>query len=133
MPPRFSLNQTRIMTTFQISTIISNSSKTKFFLQNTSSSISVTTSMEDETKNGAEFLVTVPLDTKKQLSCNIKKFPTLNKEGLESVSLIPEQILQYGALDPVKDSFFKTFASKVRKSLRTGRPSIRWMSSVLLS
>ena len=89
--------------------------------------------MEDETKNGAKFLVTVPLDTKKQLSCNIKQFPTLNKESLESVSLIPEQILQYGALDPVKDSFFKTFARKVGKSLRTERRSIRWMSSVLLS
>ena len=40
--------------------------------------------MGDETKNGAEFLVTVPFDTKKQLSCAIKQFPTLVKETLES-------------------------------------------------
>ena len=50
--------------------------------------------MEDETKNGAEFLVTVPFDTKKRLSCTIKQFPTLVKETLESLSLTPEQILQ---------------------------------------
>ena len=38
--------------------------------------------MGDETKNGAEFLVTVPFDTKKQLSCTIKQFPTLVKEAV---------------------------------------------------
>ena len=64
--------------------------------------------MGDETKNGAEFLVTVPFDTKKRLSCTIKQFPTLVKETLESLSLTPEQILQYGALDPIKDSVSKT-------------------------
>ena len=42
--------------------------------------------MEDERKNGAEFLVTVPFDTKKPLSCTIKQFPTLDKESLESLS-----------------------------------------------
>ena len=50
--------------------------------------------MGDETKNGAEFLVTVPFDTKKRLSCTIKQFPTLVKETLESLSLTPEQISQ---------------------------------------
>ena len=50
--------------------------------------------MEDETKNKAEFLVTVPFDTKKRLSWTIKQLPTLVKESLESLSLIPEQILQ---------------------------------------
>ena len=50
--------------------------------------------MGDEIKNGAEFLVTVPFDTKKQLSCTIKQFPTLVKKTLESLSLTPEQILQ---------------------------------------
>ena len=49
--------------------------------------------MGDETKNSAEFLVTVPFDTKKRLSCTIKQFPTLVKETLESLSLTPEQIL----------------------------------------
>ena len=39
--------------------------------------------MGDETKNGAEFLVTVPFDTKKRLSCTIKPFPTLVKETLD--------------------------------------------------
>ena len=81
MSPRFSiLNQTRIMTPIQISAMINNSSKINFLVQNTS--ISVTTSMGDETKNGAEFLVTVPFDTKKQLSCTIKQFPTLVKEAV---------------------------------------------------
>ena len=89
MPPHFSiLNQTRIMTTTQISAMINNSSKIKFLLENTSSSISVTTSMGDETKNGAEF------DTKKRLSCTIKQFPTLVKETLKSLSVTREQILQ---------------------------------------
>ena len=55
--------------------------------------------MDDETKSSAEFLVTVPFNTKKQLTCTIKQFPTLEKEVLESLSLIPEQTLQYGALD----------------------------------
>ena len=77
--------------------------------------------MEDQTKNGAEFLVTVLFDTKKQLSCTIKQFPTLLKENLESLSLIPEQILQYGALNPIKDSVSKTLASEIGKSLRTVR------------
>ena len=77
--------------------------------------------MEDETKNGAEFLVTVPFDTKKRLSCTIKQFPTLLKENLESLSLIPEQILQYGTLNPIKDSVSKTLASEIGKSLRTVR------------
>ena len=76
--------------------------------------------MEDETKNGAEFLVTVPFDTKKRLSCTIKQFPTLVKESLESLSLLPEQILQYGAFDPIKDSVSKTLASEIGKSFRTG-------------
>ena len=67
--------------------------------------------MEDESKNNAEFLVTVPFDTKKRLSWTIKQLPTLVKESLESLSLIPEQILQYGALDPIKDSVPKTLAS----------------------
>ena len=61
--------------------------------------------MGDEAKNGAEFLVTVPFDTKKRLSCTIKQFPTLVKETLEPLSLTPEQILQYGALDPIKNCF----------------------------
>ena len=69
--------------------------------------------MEDETKNGAEFLVTVPFDTKKQLSCTIKQFPTLVKKSLESLSLIPEQILQYGALDPIKDSVSKLWQARL--------------------
>ena len=64
--------------------------------------------MGDETKHGAEFLVTVSFDSKKRLSCTIKQFPTLVKETLESLSLTPEQILQYGALDPIKDSVSKT-------------------------
>ena len=64
--------------------------------------------MENETKNSAEFLVTVPFDTKKLLSCTIKQFPTLFKESLESLSLIPEQILQSGVFDPIKDSVSKT-------------------------
>ena len=50
--------------------------------------------MGDETKNGTEFLVTVPFDTKKPLSCTIKQFPTLVKETLDSLSLTPEPILQ---------------------------------------
>ena len=50
--------------------------------------------MEDETENGADFLVTVPFDTKKRFSCTIKQFPTLLKETLESLSLTPEQIFQ---------------------------------------
>ena len=49
--------------------------------------------MEDETKNGAEFLVTVPVVTKKRFSCTIKQFPTIDKESSKSLSLIPEQIL----------------------------------------
>ena len=64
--------------------------------------------MEDETKNGAEFLVAVPFDTKKQLSCTIKSFPTLSKKSLESLFLTPEQILQYQTLDSIKDSVSKT-------------------------
>ena len=52
-------------------------------------------------------LVAVPFDTKKLLSCTIKQFPTLNKESLESLFLIPEQTLQYGALDLIKDSISK--------------------------
>ena len=39
--------------------------------------------MEDETKNGAGFLVPVPLDKKKELSCSVKKFQTLDKGMLE--------------------------------------------------
>ena len=50
--------------------------------------------MGDETKNGAQFLVTVLFDTKKRLGCTIKQFPTLVKETLVSLSLTPEQILQ---------------------------------------
>ena len=50
--------------------------------------------MGDETKNGAEFLATVPFDTKKRLSCTITQFPTLINETLESLSLTPEQTLQ---------------------------------------
>ena len=84
--------------------------------------------MKDETKNGAAFLVTVPFDTTKWLSCTIKQFPTLIKESLKSLSLIPEQILQYGELDPIKDSVSKTLASEVGKSFRTGRQSICRMS-----
>ena len=50
VPPCFSiLKQTGIMTTIQISSMINDSSKIKF------------SSMGDETKNGAEFLVTVHL------------------------------------------------------------------------
>ena len=89
--------------------------------------------MEDETKNGTEFLVTVPFDTRKQLSCTMKQFPRLVKETFKSLSLTPEQILQQGAWDPIKDSVSKTLASEVGKSLRTGRQSIDRMSSVLLS
>ena len=89
--------------------------------------------MGDKTKNGAEFLATVPFDTKKRLSCTIKQFPTLVNETLESLSLTPEQTLQQGALDPIKNSVSKTLASKVGKSLRTGRHSICRMSSILLS
>ena len=89
--------------------------------------------MENEAKNGAEFLGTVLFDTKKRLSCIIKQFPTLPEESLESLSLIPEQILQYGALDPIKDSVSKTLANEVEKYLRTGRQGIGRMSSVLLS
>ena len=88
--------------------------------------------MGDEIKNGADFLVTVPFDTKDQLSCTIKQFPTLVKETLKSVSLTPAQILQYGAVDPIKDSVSKTLANDVGKSLRTGRRSIGRMTSVLL-
>ena len=73
--------------------------------------------MEEETKNGAEFLVTVPFNTKKQLGCTIKQF----NETFESLSLIPEQTLQYGVLDPIKHSLAKTLASEVGKPLRTGR------------
>ena len=50
--------------------------------------------MGDETKNGAEFLVTIPFDTKKWLSCTIKQFPTLVKETFKSLSLTRQQILQ---------------------------------------
>ena len=84
-------------------------------------------------QNMVQFLVIVLFDTKKWLSCTIKQFPTLVKESLESISLIPEQILQYGALDPTKDSVSKTLASEVRKSLTTGSRSIGRMSSVLSS
>ena len=34
-----------------------------------------------------------------------KQFPTLDKESLESLSLISEQTLKYGALDLIKDCF----------------------------
>ena len=71
------------MTTIQISTTTNNSTKIKCYYTNTSSSISATTSMEDETKNGAGFLLPVPLDTKKELSCSVKKFQTLDKGRLE--------------------------------------------------
>ena len=40
------------------------------FLRNTSSSNSVTTSVKDETKNGAQVLVTVTCDTKKVAQLN---------------------------------------------------------------
>ena len=60
--------------------------------------------MGDETKNGAEFLVTVPFDTKERLSCTIKQFPTLVKETLES-------------LDPIKDSASKTLARERLENL----------------
>ena len=86
--------------------------------------------MEDETKNGTEFLVTVPFDTKKRLSCTIKQFPTLVRQSFESLSLLPEQILQYGAFNPIKDSISKTLASELGKSFRTGRRSICRMFSV---
>ena len=89
--------------------------------------------MGDETKNGVNFLVTVPFDTKKWLTCTIKQFPTLVKETLESLSLTPEQILEQGALHLIKDSASKTLAREVGKSLRTGRRSIGRMSYVLLS
>ena len=56
--------------------------------------------MGDETKNDAEFLVTVPFDTKKQLSCTIKQFSTIVKETLESLSLTPEQIIGIGSIGP---------------------------------
>ena len=79
--------------------------------------------MADETKNGAEFLVTVPFDTKKQLSCTIKQFPTLVKATLNSLSLTPEQILQSGALDLIKDSVSKTLASEVGKLMASVRDS----------
>ena len=46
--------------------------------------------MEDETKNTAEFLVTVPFDTKERLCCTVKKFPTLHNVRLELPSLISE-------------------------------------------
>ena len=54
--------------------------------------------MEDEKKNGSELLVRVPFDT--------KKFPKLVEESLESLSITPEQILQYGALDLIKKFCF---------------------------
>ena len=69
--------------------------------------------MEDETKKDA----TVPFHPNKRLRCTIKQFPTPVKKSSESLSLIPEQILQYGALDPIKDSVSKTLASKIRKNL----------------
>ena len=59
-------------------------------MQKTSSSNSVTTSIEDKTKNSAKFLLMAPFDTKKWLSCTITQFPTLNKENFESLSLIPK-------------------------------------------
>ena len=59
-------------------------------MQKTSSSNSVTTSMEDKTKNSANFLLIAPFNTKKWLSCTITQFPTLNKESFESLSLIPK-------------------------------------------
>ena len=71
--------------------------------------------MEDETKNDAQFLLTAPFDMEKRLSWTIKQIPTLNKESLGSLSLIPQQILQYGALDPIKDSVSKTLESEVGK------------------
>ena len=42
--------------------------------------------MEDERKNGSEFLVTVPFDTKKWLSCTVNQFPTLAKESLRNTT-----------------------------------------------
>ena len=77
--------------------------------------------MEDETKNNSELLVRVPFDTKKRLSCTIKQFPKLVEESLESLSITPEQILQYRALDLIKKFCFKTLTGEVRKSLGTGR------------
>ena len=93
-----------IITTIQISTMINKSSKINFTC--TKYLISVTTSMEDETKNGSELLVRVPFDTKKRLSYTIKQFPKLVEESLESLSITPEQILQYGALDLIKKFCF---------------------------
>ena len=45
-------------------------------------------------ENSAEFLVTVSFDTKKQLSRTFRQFLTFDKESLESLSPIPEEILQ---------------------------------------
>ena len=59
-------------------------------MQKTSSSNSVTPSMEDKTKNSAKFLLIAPFDTRKWLSCAITQFPTLNKESFESLSLTPK-------------------------------------------
>ena len=84
-------------------------------------------------KKGEEFFVIVPLNTKKQISCIIKLFLTLDKESLESFSVIPEQILQYGVLDLIKDFVSNTLGREVGKSLRKGRQSICRMSSVLLT
>ena len=74
--------------------------------------------MEDESKNNVELLVIVPFDTNKELSCTTKQFPRLDKESLESISLIPEQTLQCEVLNPIKDSASKTLASGVGKFLR---------------
>lgn len=102
-------------------------------MQNASPSTSVCSLMEIETRNDAELLITVPFNRKKQLICVVTQFQTLNKESLQSISLILEQGLQYGALHPIKGSTSKTLASEVGKSLRTGKQSIGMMSSVLLS
>ena len=63
--------------------------------------------MEDETKSDSELLVRVPFDTKKLLSYTIKQFPKLVEESLESLSITPEQILQYGAIPNQKILFLK--------------------------
>ena len=46
---------------------------------------------------------------------------------------MPEQILQQGGSNQIKDSVCQNLASKVAKSVRGGRASIGRMSSSLLS
>ena len=100
MSPCFSiLNQTRIMTTIQISTTINNSSKIKFSC--TKYLILYFSNHLNERWNKKRYRVLSNSTIwYKRLSCTIKHFPTLVKESLESLSLITVQILQYGALDP---------------------------------